>query len=349
MEQKVVTVREIAEMVNGEVVGDGDMCINGFGPLEAAGEGEVSFLAKKKEELLEKCKAGVVIVPQGMMSVEGRTVIVAKNPYLASAIIHNYFLEKPFEAQGVHPRAFVGEDCTISEQVSVAPLAVIGKRVTLGERVAIGAGTVIEDDVEIGDDCEIKANVTIYHGTIIGNRVTIHSGSVIGCDGYGYAANEQGEHIKRPQVGIVKIDDDVEIGANCCIDRAAYGHTWIKSGVKIDNLVQLAHNVIVGENSLLVAQAGVAGSTTIGRNVALGGQTATAGHLTIGDRVMVAARGGVHNNQPDGAVIGGAPAIPARQWAKCSAIYNKLPELQAKVRKNSKNIEELQKEIVKEE
>ena len=166
---------------------------------------------------------------------------------------------------------------------------------------------------------------------------------MVGSDGYGYSANERGEHIKRPQVGIVRIDDDVEIGANSCIDRAAYGVTWIKSGVKIDNLVQVGHNVVVGENSLLVAQVGMSGSTTHGRNVVLGGQSATAGHLTIGDRVMVAAMGGVHNNLPDGAVVGGAPAFPIRQWAKSCAVFSKLPELQSKVRKNTKAIEELSK------
>jgi UDP-3-O-[3-hydroxymyristoyl] glucosamine N-acyltransferase len=225
--------------------------------------------------------------------------------------------------------------------VSIGPLAVLGNRVTIGERVTIEAGAVLGDDVEIGDDSTIHANVAVYEKCRIGKRVTIHSGTVIGSDGFGYAANERGEHIKRPQVGIVQIDDDVEIGANTCIDRAAYGVTWIKSGVKIDNLVQVAHNVVVGENSLLVAQVGIAGSTTLGRNVVLGGQAAVNGHITIGDQVMVAARGGVHNDQPKGAVLGGAPAFPIRQWAKACAVFAKLPELQATVRKNSKAIAEL--------
>lgn len=344
MTEKIRSIDDLAEMVKGEVSGDKKVFIRGFAPLETAGPEDISFLANaKKADLLEKTKAGAVIVPLGVEQSDKIPLIRVKDPYLAVAIIHSFFVQTPFQAKGIHPRACVGEQCLFGKEVSIAPLAVVGDRVRIGERVRIEAGAVLGDDVELGDDTTIKANVTIYNGSKIGKRVTIHSGTVIGSDGYGYSANERGEHIKRPQVGIVQIDDDVEIGANCCIDRAAYGRTWIKSGVKIDNLVQVAHNVVVGENSLLVAQVGLAGSTILGRNVVMGGQSATAGHLTIGDQVMVAARGGVHNDQPKGAVLGGAPAIPIRQWAKASAIFAKLPELQTKIRNNSKAIAELSK------
>lgn len=344
MIEKEITVEALAEMVNGQVVGDKSVMIRGFAPLENAGPEDISFLVKAKmADQLGKTGAAAVIVPLEVEGAGSFPVIQVKDPYLAAAIIHNFFLDAPFIAKGIHPRAYIGEDCSLGKEISIGPLAVIGDRVTLGERVTIEAGVVVGDDVTIGDDTTLKANVTVYSGSIIGNRVTIHSGAVLGADGYGYAANERGEHIKRPQVGIVRIDDDVEIGANSCIDRAAYGVTWIKSGVKIDNLVQVGHNVVVGENSLLVAQVGMSGSTTLGRNVVLGGQSATAGHLTIGDRVMVAAMGGVHNNLPDGAVVGGAPAFPIRQWAKSCAVFSKLPELQSKVRKNTKAIEELSK------
>lgn len=343
MNLKETTVNALAEMVSGRISGDGGTVIKGFAPIETAQKEEISFITEDKSNKLKTTAAAAVIVPRGTSFIEGKVLIEVKDPYLASAIIHSYFLEETFSAQGIHPRAFVGEDCIIGEEVTIEPMAVLGNRVTIGERVSIGAGVVIGNDVEIGSNTELKPNVTVYNGSIIGNRVIIHSGTVVGSDGFGYAANERGEHIKRPQVGIVRIDDDVEIGANCCIDRAAYGQTWIKSGVKVDNLVQVAHNVVVGENSLLIAQVGIAGSTTLGRNVAMGGQSATTGHINLGDRVMVAARGGVHNNQPDGAVVGGAPAIPVKQWAKCCAIFNKLPELQAKVRKNIKAIEELKK------
>jgi UDP-3-O-[3-hydroxymyristoyl] glucosamine N-acyltransferase len=342
MTEKILSVAGLAEMVQGEVVGDKTVRIRGFAPLDTAGPGDISFLAKAQmADLLDTTEAGAVIVPLEMAGGGKIPFIRVKDPYLAVAIIHSFFVAAPFEAKGIHPRAFVGEQCLLGQDIAIAPMAVLGNRVKIGERVSVEAGVVIGDDVEIGDDTTIKANVTVYSGCKVGKRVTIHSATVIGSDGYGYAANERGEHIKRPQVGSVRIDDDVEIGANCCIDRAAYGITWIKSGTKIGNLVQVAHNVIVGENCLLVAQVGIAGSTTLGRNVVMGGQAGIAGHLSLSDQVMVAAQGGVHNDQPKGAVVGGTPAIPIRKWARACAVFAKLPELQTQVRKNSRAIAEL--------
>ncbi len=342
MDTKNTTIHHLAEMAGGQVSGDADLIISGFAPLESAEQGQISFLVKSREkEQLKSTGASAIIVPQEVEECEGKTLIRVKNPYLAVAIIHGYLEAKPFIAKGIHPKAFVENDCQFGDEISVGPMAVVGQRVRIGERVSIGAGTVIGDGVEIDSDTTIMANVTIYEKCKIGKRVIIHSGTVIGSDGYGYTANERGEHIKRPQVGIVQIDDDVEIGANSCIDRAAYGVTLIKSGTKIDNLVQVGHNVIIGENCLLVSQVGLSGSTTLGRNVVMGGQSASAGHLTIGDQVMIAARGAVNKDQPKGAVLGGAPGLPIRQWAKATTIFGKLPELQSKVKKNTKAIEEL--------
>ncbi len=335
-------MQDLATMVEGVAVGDNSRQISGVEAIESAGPEQITFLAKAKEaHLLESTGAGAAIVPRNVSGPANLPLIQVADPYLAAAIIHNHFLAATFIATGVHVRAVVGNDCVLAENISIGPLAVLGNRVRVGERVAIEAGVVIEDDVVIGDDCTIKANVTICKGSMLGNRVVIHPGTVIGSDGYGYATTKRGEHVKRPQVGCVRIDDDVEIGANCCIDRATFGLTWIKAGVKIDNLVQIAHNVVVGENSLIVAQVGIAGSCVLGRNVVIGGQAGLASHLRLGDRVMVAAQSGIHGNHQAGEVLGGTPAIPVHQWAKCSSVYARLPELHSEVRKLSKAVAQL--------
>ena len=340
--KKNETLQALAALVDGLVVGDNGSLYSGLSALDSAGPSEITFLAKAKEaRQLESTKAGAAIVPRNLAGPGQLPLIQVDDPYLAAAIIHNHFLAEPFVASGIHPRAVIGDDCILGKAISIGPLAVLGNRVRLGERVSIAAGVVIDDEVVIGDDCSIKANVTLCRGSVLGQRVTIHPGTVIGSDGYGYATSKRGEHVKRPQVGSVRIDDDVEIGANCCIDRATFGLTWIKAGVKIDNLVQIAHNVVIGENSLIVAQVGIAGSCELGRNVVLGGQVGLAGHLRLGDRVMVAAQSGVHGDHPAGEMLGGTPAIPVRQWAKCSGVYGKLPELNSEVRKLSKAVAEL--------
>jgi UDP-3-O-[3-hydroxymyristoyl] glucosamine N-acyltransferase len=344
MTKKKASLQFLARLVKGEIIGDGDMEIHGLAPIETAEEGEITFLVKASRlETLAATKASAVLVPMSIKTADTNLIRV-KDPYLASAKIHNYLLEEPFEPKGIHPTACIGTECTIPEQVTIAPHVVIGNRVKLGQRVTTGPGTVIGDDVEIGDDTILKANVTIEKDTRIGCRVIIHPGAVIGSEGYGYAADENGCHVKRPQVGVVRIDDDVEIGANTCVDRAAYGVTWIKSGAKIDNLVQVGHNVIVGENSLLVAQVGLAGSTILGRNVVLGGKVGVKGHVHLDDGVMVAAGSGIHQNLPKGAVVGGVPAIPVRQWAKSAAIYARLPEIASELKQVRKDIEMLKRE-----
>lgn len=346
MSKKEYLVKDLSELVGGELVGDGQKKISSFCSFKEAGPGQITFFANpKKMELLEKCEAGAVLVFLEAKEVAGLTLIKVADPYLASAIIQNHLLKTPFTGQGVHKTAVVDPSASYPEQITIGANVVIGAGARLGERVTIGPGTVIDENVVIGDDCRIFANVTISRDCVLGRRVTIHPGTVVGSDGYGYATDERGCHIKRPQQGIVQIDDDVEIGANCCIDRATFGKTWIKSGTKIDNLVQVAHNVEVGENCLLVAQVGLSGSTILGRNVVMGGQAATSGHLRVGDGVMLAARGAIHNDQPAGVVLGGAPAIDARQWKKSCAVYNSLPQLRATVRANARAIKEIQKEI----
>jgi UDP-3-O-[3-hydroxymyristoyl] glucosamine N-acyltransferase len=331
----------LAEMVGGELLGDPEVRIRGVNELAAAGDGDITFIAKPAmAEVANASGASAVIMPSDAIQ-STKPGIRVKNPYLAIAIIHNYFMQTPFSATGIHPGAHVGDECRIPQAVAIGPRAVLGQGVILGERVTIGPGTVIGDRTVIGDDCQLHANVTIYPQCRIGNRVIIQSGAVIGSDGFGYATDEQGRHVKRPHVGVVEIEDDVEIGANACIDRATFGKTVISRGSKIDNMVQLAHNVKVGENCLIVAQVGIAGSTSLGRGVVVGGQVGVVGHVHLGDGVMIAGKSGVHNNQKPGSIIAGIPAIPHKKWAQAVSAFQKLPELIKDVRTLQKLVAEM--------
>lgn len=279
MVKKSEKVVDLARMVDGEVAGDPETVIHGLADIDGAESGEITFITKSaKLGLLADCRASAVIVPLDADNID-RAAIKVRDPNLAAAIMQQFFLAEPFVATGIHPAAHVGDACTLSDQISIGPMAVVGNRVTIGERVVIYPGVVVGDDAVIGDDTVLHANVSIRSGCRIGCRVIIHDGTVVGSDGFGYATDSRGCHIKRPHVGTVRIDDDVELGANVCIDRGTFGTTWIKQGVKVDNLVQIAHNVVVGENSIVVAQVGIAGSSELGRNVVLGGQAAVSGHL----------------------------------------------------------------------
>ena len=267
--------------------------------------------------------------------------IVSDQPSLATARIHAFLLAEPFCAGGIHPTAVVGSGCNIAQQVTIGPLVCLGDRVTIGERVTINAGAVIGSDTVIGAESIVHANVVVADRCRIGKRVILHHGAVIGSDGFGFATDGTGNHHKKPQVGTVRIDDDVEVGANSCIDRAAFGVTWIKQGARIDNLVMVGHNVVVGENSILVAQSGVAGSSTLGRNVVLAAKAGVGGHLHLGDQVMAAAMSGIHNDQPAGAQVGGCPAIDVRSWGKSAAVFSRLPEMKKELRRLRKEVERL--------
>lgn len=332
---------ELAEMVQGELTGDPELPISGLADLAGAGPGEITFVADMKhQDCLKDCRAAAAIVPVSLTN-GPLPLLRVQNPYLAAAIIHRFFTEEPFVAAGIDSRAVIGRDCLIPAEVSISPLVFIGDRVRIGKGVAIHPGVVVGDDVVIGDDTVLHANVTVGCRCLIGSRVIIYSGAVIGCDGFGYATDSEGRQIKRPHVGIVQIDDGVEIGANTCIDRATFGRTLIKCGVKVDNLVQLAHNVEIGENSLLVAQVGIAGSVSIGKNVVLGGQAGVVGHVRLEDRVMVAGKAGVHSDVQAGAVVSGVPAIPHKTWLRASAAYARLPEMARELRELKRLVAEL--------
>ena len=335
------TLLELAYLVDGDLDGDGSLEINAVADLEHAGLGDISFVSSVKniEDLLTS-KASAAVVSRDIDEVDC-PVIRVDDAYLAIAIIHNKFLDKPFFAEGIHPSAVIGSACVIHEDVTIGPLVSVGDRVVIGKGVFLAPGVVIENDAQIADGCQLKANCTIGYACEIGNRVILHAGVVIGSDGFGYATTKIGQHVKRPQVGNVVIEDDVEIGANSCVDRATFGTTRIKSGVKIDNLVQIGHNVVIGENSIVVSQAGVAGSSSLGRNVVLGGQVGVSGHIHLGDQVMVGAKSGVHNNLPEKSIVSGYPAIAHKLWLRTSSVMAKLPELAKDVRRLKKDVARL--------
>jgi UDP-3-O-[3-hydroxymyristoyl] glucosamine N-acyltransferase len=345
---KTISLKKLADRVGAEMMGD-DMLIHNLNCLESATEGEITFIVRRNElDKIANTGASAVIVPDFNRENSKRQLKV-KDPNLAAAIIHNLFEERVFKASGVHPAAHIGNNCQLPSAVTIGPMAVVGDRVKLGERVTVYPGVVIGDDVTVGNDTVLEANATVLSKCVIGARVLIHSGVVIGSDGYGYATDAVGNHVKRPQVGIVRIEDEVEIGANACVDRATFGETVIKRGAKIDNLVQVGHNVVVGENSLLIAQSGIAGSTVLGRNVVFGGQVGVTGHVKISDRVMVGAQSGIINNQPPGAVISGTPAIAHRQWLRASATFTKLPALAKEIKKLRAEIDKLHNQLKEKE
>lgn len=334
---------QLAELVGACVQGDADIRISALNGLEFAEAGELTYILEKKQiSQAETSRASAVIVPPDC-ALAGKPCLIASETAVAVARIHAWLLARPFMATGIHPTAVIGENCSIPEQVSIGPQVVLGNNVRLGEHVRLDAGVVLEDDVSIGDGTVLHAHVVVARGCSIGRRVILHAGVIIGSDGFGFATDSQGRHHKRPQVGTVRIDDDVDIGANTCVDRAAFGTTWIKQGVKIDNLVMVGHNVVIGEGAILVAQVGIAGSTTLGHHVVLGAQAGVAGHLHLGDGVMAAAKSGIHDNLANGAVVGGSPAIPARTWVKAAGVFSRLPKILKELRGLRKEMDALRK------
>jgi len=345
---KSYTLQELAALVAGKVVGDEhkNISITGVNSIDLAGPGDLTFLLDVHQaDMLTDCPAAACLVPREINGLAMAQIVVG-DPGLAEAVIHNHLLATPFIARGIHDSAVVGLNCEISEQVTIDPLVCIGERVRIGDRVVLHPGVIIEDDVEIGDDCVLHAGAMVAHDCTLGNRVVLFHGAVIGSDGFGFATDRNtGVHITKPQVGTVRLDDDVQVGANSCIDRAAFGTTHIRAGVRLDNQVMIGHNVEIGENSIIVAQAGIAGSSKLGRNVILASKAGVADHVTLGDGVRVAAMGGVHNDQPAGVVLGGAPAIDVKIWARASAVFHRLPEMVREIRRLRKELNKLKDEL----
>jgi UDP-3-O-[3-hydroxymyristoyl] glucosamine N-acyltransferase len=334
----VFTIAELARHVGGEVEGDGALRVEGIAPLEDAGPAEISFFANKKyRRAFEASRAGAVVVERDEDVPAGKTVLRARGAYLAFAKISTLF-HPPREAlPEVSPLAAVHPDASIHPSAQVMPLASVGANARVGARTIVFPGAQIAEDARVGEDCLVYQNVVIRERCVVGDRVILQPGCVVGSDGFGFALDMEGEgkgprHYKVPQVGIVVIEDDVEIGANTCVDRATLGTTRIGRGAKIDNLVQIAHNVEVGPLSILASQVGIAGSSKLGMGVVAWGQAGIVGHLTIGDRVTINAQSGVAHDLEAGARVAGSPATPDVAWARNSAAFNRLTEMRRELR-----------------
>lgn len=337
MSPRTILAGELAAFVSGELKGNPGIVLKAVAALDNATAEQVSFLGNKQYiPQLEKTRAGVVLLCSKLAKEatprEDQTVIICNNVDVAFSKAIMIFAPEPIKfAPGVHPSAVVAESAELGENVHVGACAVIEDGVKIGANTVIGAGCYIGHLAEIGADCQLSPNITIMHRCVLGNRIIIHPGVVIGGDGYGFFPTPQGI-IKLPQVGIVQIDDDVEIGANATIDRARFGKTRIHTGTKIDNLVMIAHNVEVGAHCLLVAQVGIAGSAKIGNGVALGAKVGVNGHITIGDGAQVAATSAVKDSLPPGVIAVGTPALPQREYVKRWAMPKKVERLTDKVK-----------------
>jgi len=333
--------RTIADFTKGEIIGDPEVVVTDVSRIEEGREGTLAFLANTKyEKYLYSTTASIVLVNKDL-HVNGNlncTIIKVENAYDAFASLLELYAKSIPEKTGIEQPSYIHPTAQIGENHYIGAFAYIGANVVIGKNVKIYPQSFIGDFTQIKDNTVIYAGVKIYHGCVIGHDCIIHSGVVIGADGFGFVQQPDQQYKKIPQVGNVIIEDLVEIGSNVTIDRATMGSTIIRKGTKFDNLIQVGHNVEIGENSVIVSQAGIAGSTKIGRNCMIGGQVGLAGHLKIGDNVKIGAQSGVSNNLKDNETVLGSPAIDATKQIKAMIVYKSLPEM-------SKKIDELEKEL----
>ena len=335
------SLSSIAEFLGGRYTGDGNKIICGALSFENANDSDISYAGDARFlSKLGETRAGAMIVPDNVGNLSGNIIYVA-NPRMAFVQLTNLFNPQTEIRDRIHPSVCLGDRIRFGEKVEIRAGVVVGDHVSLGSRVLLYPNVVIGNSVIIGDDVTIYPNVTILDRCVIGCRVTIHSGTVIGSDGFGFVPDGE-KYSKVPHTGIVRIGDDVEIGALNSIDRGTYGETHVKNGVKTDNQVHIAHNVIVGENTLLVAQVGIAGSTTIGNHAILAGQVGVAGHLKIGNNAIIGPKAGVVQSVGDNEVVSGVPAIAHKQWMKAQTIVGRLPELKKKLSALEKKVNALE-------
>ncbi len=339
---KQISIVAIAEAVGGEISGDNNILISGVSSLKEAKKGYISFLGNKKyTSQIKDTAASAVLVDKNFNVVDaaGKTLIICENPNLAFAATIGLFAPPPVEyPPGIQENAVVANSAKIGKGVHVGPCAVIEADAVIGDNTVIGAGCYIGQETTVGCNTLLYPNVTIRERCIIGNKVIIHPGTTIGSDGFGFEAGPDGI-IKIPQVGIVQIDDDVEIGANCTIDRARFGRTWLKMGVKLDNQVHVAHNVVVGEFSMLIGQSGIAGSAQIGQGVIVAAKAGINGHITLGDGCRIGGTSGVVRDVPPGATVIGTPAEPQREFMARFILPKTVNKLKEKVKELEKKVQ----------
>ncbi|MGM9712879.1 MAG: UDP-3-O-(3-hydroxymyristoyl)glucosamine N-acyltransferase [Prevotella sp.] len=337
------TAQQIAELVHGRVEGDADAKVSAFAKIEEGHEGAISFLANKKyQHYIYETKSSVVLVDDNLeLEKEVKcTLIRVKSAYEAVAqLLQMYESMKP-RKRGISELAFIDATASVGDGCYVGPFAYIGPGCVIGNNCVIHPNVCIEERAVVGDDTEIHSGAVIYHDCKVGNRCILHSGCVIGADGFGFAPSENG-YDKIPQIGIVTIEDDVEIGANTCVDRSTMGSTFVRHGVKLDNLVQIAHNTDIGANTVMSSQVGVAGSTKVGEWCMFGGQVGVSGHITIGNKVMLGAQSGVPGSIKDGQQLIGTPPMEMRSYFKSQAIFRRLPEMYNEINRLRKELEEI--------
>jgi UDP-3-O-[3-hydroxymyristoyl] glucosamine N-acyltransferase len=338
------TARIIADFLKGEIDGNPDVVVNSVAKIEDGFKGALSFLANPKyEQFIYSTKSTVVLVNKDFTPSAkiDATLIKVDNAYEAFASLLTLVEKSKPKKKGIHQTAVIESTAVVGSDVYIGPYAYIGENSSIGDGCSIYPHVYIGDSTVIGKNCVLNPGVKIYHECLIGNGCIIHAGSVIGSDGFGFAPQSDNAFMKIPQIGNVILEDNVEIGANVAIDRATMGSTIIRKGVKIDNLVQIGHNVEVGENTVMAGQTGIAGSTKVGKNCMFGGQVGIAGHLKIGDDTKIGAQAGIGSNVKECSILLGTPAIDSKQFIRSSVVFKNLPEINMKIRSIEKDLDAL--------
>ena len=343
------SAKQIAEFIQGTIVGDENATVHTFAKIEEGIPGAISFLSNPKyTPYIYDTQSSIVLVNNDFVPEKEvkATLIKVNNAYESLAKLLNlYEMSKP-KKTGIDPLAYIAPTAKIGKNVYIAPFACVGDNAEIGDNTSLHPHATVGSGAKVGHDCILYPHVTVYHDCRVGNHCILHAGSVVGADGFGFAPSPEG-YEKIPQIGIVVLEDNVEIGANTCIDRATMGATIIRKGVKLDNLIQIAHNVEVGSHTVMASQVGIAGSTKIGEWCMFGGQVGVAGHIKVGNKVNMGAQSGVHSSIKDGEALIGTPPMPLKGYFKSSAVFRKLPEMYLELNSLKKEIEELKKQLNK--